>query len=73
MTAARVTRRERSPQTKGPRKNDPTSPHEIETMETIVAGRKYARMMDRTMKRALSILINPVRVRSVSSALMNPA
>jgi len=35
-----VTFRLMIPQTKGPRKNDPTAPHETDRMETIVAGLK---------------------------------
>ena len=62
-----------SPQRNGPRKKEPSAPHESERIATIVAGRKKARTTERRTKTAAMTRIKRVRSRSPTPGLMKPA
>lgn len=73
IAPAFVIQLQRIPHTNGPRNAAPIAPHEIERMDTMVAGRRYARTTDKHTKPALHKRIKRVRRLSETPLLTKPA
>jgi len=60
------------PQMNGPKKTDAIAPQEIESIVTITAGLKKARIIESNIKNMLPILTSDVNCLSFAFLLINP-